>query len=72
MTIKDHARIVCEHLVQGYIENGSCSDDFPFWDVIRVIKHSYELELISRFDAERYCYHMHITFDEMLKADETT
>jgi len=55
-------------LVKEYEENGRCSDDCPFWDVMAIIKHSLELGAISKYDAERYCYHMHISFDEMLTA----
>lgn len=69
MTIKENAHLTCERLVQKYVENGKCSDDFPFWDVMRVIKHSYEFNLISNFDTERYCCLMHITFDEMMTAE---
>ncbi len=68
MTVHENARLTCDHLVQEYIENGHCSDKYPFWDVMATIKHSLELGAISKFDAERYCYHMHITVDEMMTA----
>ena len=40
-----------------------------FWDVMKIIKHSLEINAINTGAAERYCYHMHITFDEMMTAD---
>ena len=68
MTLLEHANLTCEMLVQDYIENNKCTI-YSFWDVMKIIKHSYELTAISKPDAERYCYHMHITFDEMMTAD---
>ncbi len=68
MTVHENAKFTCDRLVQEYIENGRCSDEYPFWDVMAIIKHSLELGAISKYDAERYCYHMHITFNEMMTA----
>lgn len=68
MTLHENAKFICERLVQDYIENGRCTI-YPFWDVMKIIKHSYEINAISKYDAERYCYHMYITFDEMMTAD---
>ena len=68
MTLHENAKLTCETLVQDYIENNRCTIH-PFWDVMKIIKHSLEINAISRPDAERYCYQMHITFDEMMTAD---
>lgn len=68
MTLHENAKFTCERLVQEYIENNRCSDEYPFWDVMKIIKHSLQINAIDKFDAERYCYHMHITFDEMMTA----
>lgn len=68
MKVHENAKFTCERLIQDYIENGKCTI-YPFWDVMKIIKHSFELTAISKADAERYCYHMHITFDEMMTAD---
>ena len=69
MTLHENAKFACEMLVQDYIENGRCTIH-PFWDVMKIIKHSFELTAIKKEDAENYCYHMHITFDEMMTADD--
>lgn len=69
MTIHKNAKFTCELLVQDYIENCKCTI-YPFWDVMKIIKHSLEINAISKYDAERYCYHMHATFDEMMTADD--
>ena len=68
MTIHENAKFTCERLVYEY----EWWDDarMPFWDIMKIIKHSYEINAISKYDAERYCYHMHITFDDMMTADE--
>lgn len=68
MTLHENAKFTCERLVKKYIDNGKCSDDYPFWDVMKIIKHSFEIGAIKDTDAERYCHHMHITFDEMMTA----
>ncbi len=68
MTLHENAKFTCERLVKEYEENNRCSDNCPFWDVMKIIKHSLEINAISRADAERYCYHMHISFDEMMMA----
>ena len=36
---------------------------------MKIIKHALEINGIKEHEAERYCYNMHITFDEMLTAD---
>ena len=69
MTLHENAHFLCEMLVQDYIENGKCTIH-PFWDVMKIIKHSLEINAINTGAAERYCYHMHITFDEMMTADD--
>ncbi len=69
MTLHKNAKFTCERLVSEYDCNGRCTDT-PYWDIMKIIKHSYEMNAISRGDAERYCYHMHITFDEMMIADK--
>lgn len=68
MTVHENAKFTCERLVNEYEENGRCSGDCPFWDVMKIIKNSFNIGAISKPDAERYCYHMHITFDEMMTA----
>ncbi len=68
MTLHENAKFTCDRLVQEYIENDRCSDECPFWDVMAIIKHSLEIGAIDKYDAERYCYHMHITVDEMMTA----
>ena len=68
MTLHENAKFTCEMLVQDYIENGKCTIH-SFWDVMKIIKHSFEINAIRKGDAERYCYHMHITFNEMMTAD---
>lgn len=68
VTLHENARMTCERLVADYVDNGRCTDT-PFWDVMKIIKHSLEINAISEGDAERYCYHMHITFEEMMTAD---
>ena len=68
MTLHENAKFTCERLVQEYEENNRCSNDCPFWDVMKIIKHSLEINAINKADAERYCYHMHISFDEMMTA----
>lgn len=70
MTLHENARITCERLVSDYINNGRCTTDTPFWDIMKIIKHSFEINAIDKSDAERYCYHMYITFDEMMTADD--
>lgn len=65
----ENARFTCERLVSEYIENGRCTDT-PFWDIMKIIKHSLEINAISTYDAERYCFHMNISFDEMMTADD--
>lgn len=67
MTLHEYAKFTCERLVSEYEDNGKCTDT-PFWDIMKIIKHSFEINAISESDAERYCYHMHITFDEMMAA----
>ena len=37
---------------------------------MKIIKHSLEINAINKYDAERYCYQMNITFDEMMTADD--
>lgn len=68
MTIQENAKFVCEMLVQDYMDNNKCTI-YPFWDVMKIIKHSLEINAINQFHAERYCYQMHITFAEMMTAD---
>lgn len=70
MTLHENAKFVCERLVSEYGWNGDRCTDTPFWDIMKIIKHSLELGAINKYDAERYCYHMHITFDEMMTADD--
>ena len=69
MTLHQNARFTCEMLVQDYEDNGKCTIH-PFWDVMKIIKHSLELTAINEETAKRYCYHMHITFEEMMTADD--
>lgn len=69
MTIHENAKFTCELLVQDYVDNFKCTIH-SFWDVMKIIKHSFEIKAISKADAERYCYHMNITFDEMMTADD--
>lgn len=69
MTIQENAKFTCETLVQDYRYNNKCTIH-PFWDVMKIIKHSLEINAINKYDAERYCYQMHITFDEMMTADD--
>ena len=69
MTVHENAKFLCDRLVQDYIENFRCTI-YPFWDVMKVIKHSFDIAAINKYDAERYCYHMHITFEEMMTADD--
>lgn len=69
MTIHENARVTCERLVVDYVHNRKCTE-MPFWDVMKIIKHSLEINAISESDAKRYCYHMHITFEEMMTADD--
>lgn len=68
MTIQENAKLTCERLVSEYEENGKCTN-IPFWDIMKIIKHSYEMNAFNKSTAERFCYHMHITFDEMMTAD---
>lgn len=69
MTLHENAKFTCERLVQDYIDNDKCTI-CPFWDAMKIIKHSLEIGAINQFDAERYCHHMHISFTEMLTADD--
>lgn len=69
MTLHENAKFACEILVQDYIDNNKCTIH-PFWDVMKIIKHSFEINAITKYDVERYCYHMHITFDELMTADD--
>ena len=69
MTLHENAKFTCERLVSEYEWNGCRCTDTLFWDIMKIIKHSLEINAISKSDAERYCYHMHITFDEMMTAD---
>lgn len=69
MTVHENAKFTCEKLVSDYVRNGRCTDT-SFWDIMKTIKHSYDMGAIDKWDAERYCYHMHITFDEMMTADD--
>lgn len=68
MTIQENAKFTCERLVQEYIENGSFKGLNDFWDALAIIKHALEIKAIDKEDAERYCYHLHVTFDEMMTA----
>lgn len=68
MTLHENAKFTCERLVQDYIDNGK-STEMSFWSVMKIIKHSLEINAIKASDAERYCYHMHITLNEMMAAD---
>lgn len=68
MTIHENAKFTCERLVQEYIENGSFPGLNDFWDTLAIIKHSLEINAISKGDAERYCYNLHVSFDEMMTA----
>lgn len=70
MTLHKNAKFTCERLISEYEDNGCRCTDTPFWDIMKIIKHSFEINAISESDAERYCYHMHITFDEMMTADD--
>lgn len=70
MTLHQNAKFTCERLVSEYEWNGCRCTDTPFWDIMKIIKHSLEINAINRGDAERYCYHMHISFDEMMTADD--
>ena len=53
MTLHENAKFTCERLVQEYEENNRCSNECPFWDVMKSIKHSLEINAVSRADAER-------------------
>lgn len=68
MTLHENAKFTCERLVQEYIENGSFKGDNDFWETLAIIKHSFELGAINRGTAERYCHHLHVSFDEMMTA----
>ena len=68
MTIQENAKFTCERLVQEYIENGSFKGMNDFWNTLAIIKQSLEINAISKEDAERYCYHLHVTFEEMMTA----
>lgn len=68
MTLQQNAKFMCELLVQDYIDNDKCTI-YPFWDVMKIIKHALDINALKEHEAERYCYNMHITFDEMLTAD---
>ncbi len=70
MTIHKNARLTCINLVSEYEWNGHRCTSTPFWDIMKVIKHSLEINAISKKDAEEYCKHMYITFDEMMTADD--
>lgn len=69
MTLHENAKLTCEMLVQDYIDNGKCTIH-PFWDVMKIIKHSLEIGAINQFHAKRYCHQMHISFAEMMTADD--
>lgn len=68
MTVHENAKFTCERLVQEYIENGSFQGMNDFWETLAIIKHSLEIGAIQKHDAERYCYHLHVTFEEMMTA----
>ena len=68
MTLHENAKFTCERLVQDYIDNNKCTI-YPFWDVMKIIKHSLEIGAINQFHAKRYCHQMHISFTEMMTAD---
>jgi hypothetical protein len=70
MTVHENAKCICERLVSEYIWNNHRCTNTPFWDIMKIIKHSYEINAISKCEAERYCRHMYITFDEMMTADD--
>lgn len=68
MTIQENAKFTCERLVQEYIENRSFNEPDDFWSTLAIIKHSLEINAISKDDAKRYCYHLHVSFNEMMTA----
>lgn len=69
MTMHENARFTCERLVSEYEwDHDECTT--PFWDIMKIIKHSLEINAISTYDAERYCFHMNVSFDEMMTADD--
>lgn len=45
-----------------YDDTGEC------WNTLAIIKQSLKINAISKEDAERYCYHLHVTFEEMMTA----
>lgn len=70
MTVQENAKCVCDRLVSEYGWNGCRCTDIPSWDIIKIIKHSFEINAISKSDAEKYCRLRNITFDEMMTADD--
>lgn len=48
MTIQENAKFTCERLVQEYIENGSFKGMNDFWDTLAIIKHSLEINAITK------------------------
>lgn len=70
MTIQKHARFIVERVVTefSYEDRRYGSDEYTYWEVLAMIKHAYEINAFNRFTAERYCYLMHCSFEEMLTA----
>lgn len=68
MTVHENARFTCDRLVQEYVNNGSFKDENKFWETLAIIKNSLTINAISMEDAKRYCYHLHVTFEQMMTA----
>ena len=67
MTIHENLKFTCERLVSEYEWNGK-AEEVPYWEILKAIKTSLDIGAISRADAERYCYHMNCTVEEMMTA----
>ena len=71
MTIQENAKFTVENVVADY-EDGMMGYkriwNYTYWEVLAMIKHAFEINAFSRANSERYCYHMHCTFDEMMTA----
>lgn len=72
MTVQENAKLTVENIVSDYNyedrKHGSQIYNYSYWEVLAMIKHAYEINAFSKSDAERYCYQMHCTFDEMMTA----
>lgn len=71
MTVHENVKFTVERIVSEYnFENRDMgSNEYTYWEILKMVRNAYEkMNAISKYDAERYCYQMNCTFEEMMTA----